>query len=169
MFTPRGTAVPGVANRARETAFLAYATAPSPDGDTTTLCAPTVSTSGELNAARTTRNAALGASPPTWIPPIVTPCGKTFGTGFGRGLGFGVVVVAVVVVVVVVVVSVVPGCVLSVVDPFEVVGGNCAEPMGTTAAKPPAAASARALTAMANERFTGPECSQRRRRYEGRS
>src|SRR5689334_11304938 len=101
------------------------------------------------------------------MPPIVTPWGSTFGTGFGRGLGFGVVVVAAVVVVAVVSV-VVPVSVVVVVS-VDVVPGSWAEPTGTTATRTPAAASARALTAIAIGRFTGLECSQRRRRYEGRS
>ena len=49
-----GSPCPGAANRARETAFFAYATAPSPAGVTSTWCAPTARTSGELKAARTT-------------------------------------------------------------------------------------------------------------------
>ena len=59
------------------------------------------------------------------MPPIVTPCGSTFGVGFGFGFGFGAVVVVVVVAVVVAVVVVVPSSwSSSVVDPV-VVGGGC--------------------------------------------
>src|SRR5262245_10152864 len=86
------------------------------------------------------------------MPPIVTPCGRTFGVGLGFGLGLGVVVVdGVVVVVAVVPVSVV---VVSVVDPVVVPGGSCADPAGTSAANRPAAASVSALTAMTSGRFT---------------
>ena len=79
-------------------------------------------TSGASNAARTTAYAARGARPPTWMPPIVTPCGSTLGVGLGFGFGFGAVVVVDVVAVVVAVV------VVSVVDVVSVgpviVGGG---------------------------------------------
>ena len=106
MFTPSGIDVPGAAKRARETAFFAYATAPSLAGFISVRCAPTTRTSGASNAARTTAYAARGARPPTWMPPIVTPCGSTLGVGLGFGFGFGAVVVVDVVAVVVAVVVV---------------------------------------------------------------
>src|SRR6185437_3608343 len=96
------------------------------------------------------------------MPPIVTPCGSTFGAGFG--FGFGVVVVDGVVVVVVVAVVPVSVVVVSVVEPVVVGGGSCAEPEGTSAANRPAAASASALTAMTSGRFTVHQCSRENER-----
>ena len=103
--------------------------------------------------------AAVAESPPTWIPPTVTPSGISFGFECPFG-GRGVVVVVVVVVASVVVSGAV------VVDSVVVVvsvdgGGDCAPPIGTIAARTPVAAMASTHNPIRSGRFKGSQCTAR--------
>ena len=167
--TPSWTADPGFALHARATAVFAYATAPRVAGRTATLCAPSVRTSSEPKAARTTAKAAARERPPTWIPLIVTPRGSPLGFGFGFGFGLrprrrlrlrprsaGVVVVR-------------GGArrlgsrrrtlPVSVEVAVDVVavggGGDWAAPAGTSATSSPAPARARAIVPIPSARLIG--------------
>jgi hypothetical protein len=104
--------------------------------------------------------AAVDESPPTWMPPTVTPSGISFGFECRLG-GRGVVVVVVVVVVSVVVVS---GAVVvaSVVVVVSVDGaGDCAPPIGAIAARTPVPATASRHIPITSGRFKGSQCTAR--------
>ncbi len=103
--------------------------------------------------------AAVAESPPTWMPPTVTPSGISFGFGCRFG-GRGDVVVVVVVVASVVVSGAV--VVASVVVVVSVDGaGDWAPPIGTIAARTPVAATASTHIPITSGRFKGSQCTAR--------
>src|SRR4029079_11964329 len=100
--------------------------------------------------------AAVDESPPTWMPPTVTPSGISFGFECRLG-GVGVVVV--------VVVSVVVGSGAVIVASVVVVSvdgaGDCAPPIGAIAARTPVPATASTHIPITSGRFKGSQCTAR--------
>ena len=158
--TSSGTRYPGrFTLAASSTAFSRCEVAPSSVGVTTKRDCPPTSVIGRENRAFTSSLASAAVSPPTSVPPILTPAAISFGCG-GAGVDVvgvvgvavvgtvvvGTVVVGTVVVGTVVVGTVVVGPVVVVVPPSAPAPGGVASRTATMAPAAPQAERAAIVT-----------------------